>query len=97
MIYRWNEGALEDLEEAARFYFHEDPDVELRFAECIDSAIEQVTSRPNSWPIIVEDVRRYVLAIFPYSLIYSIEVDHVLILAVAHHSRHPDYWNDRIN
>jgi plasmid stabilization system protein ParE len=97
MRYEWDEGALEDLEEATRFYFHEDPNVELRFAECIDNAIEQVASRPNSWPTTAGDIRRYVVEVFPYSLIYSIEVDHVLILAVAHQSRDPEYWKDRIN
>ncbi len=97
MRYRWDEGALDDLEEATRFYFQQDPSLELRFAECIDRAIEQVVNRPNSWPVTESEVRRLVVEIFPYSLIYSIQTDHVLILAVAHHSRHPDYWKDRVN
>lgn len=33
MKYLWDEGALEDLEEATRFYFQQDPSVEIRFAE----------------------------------------------------------------
>lgn len=97
MKYLWDEGALDDLEEATRFYFQQDPSVEIRFAECIDKAIDQVTSRPYSWPILESDVRRFVVEIFPYSLLYSIVSDHVLILAVAHQSRHPDFWKDRIN
>lgn len=97
MRYSWDEGALEDLEEATRFYFQQGPHLEIRFAECIDEAIEQLTSRPGSWPVIEGDVRRFVVSIFPYSLLYSIIEDHVLILAVAHHSRHPEYWKDRIN
>jgi plasmid stabilization system protein ParE len=97
MKYAWDEDALEDLEEATRFYFQRDPQVEIRFAECIDNAIEQVTSRPISWPIIESDVRSFVVEIFPYSLLYTIDEDHIVILAVAHHSRHPEYWKDRIN
>ena len=97
MKYLWDEGALEDLEEAARYYFQQDPNIELRFAECIDKAIHQVTSRPDSWPPVEDNVRRFVVEIFPYSLIYSIAADHILILAFAHQSRHPAFWKDRIN
>ena len=97
MRYEWDEGALEDLEEATKFYFEEDPSVEFRFAECVDNAIEQVTRRPSSWPVIEGAVRRFVVEIFPYSLLYSIEEDFVLIIAVAHQSRHPEYWKDRLN
>jgi len=32
---------------------------------------------------------------FPYKLLYSIEKDHVFIIAVAHLHRKPDYWIDR--
>ena len=28
-------------------------------------------------------------------LLYSIEMDHVFIIAVAHQHRNPDYWVDR--
>ena len=33
---------------------------------------------------------------FPYKIIYSIEEDYILILAVAHQHQKPDYWIDRI-
>jgi len=97
MNYRWDSGALDDLEEASTFYFQQDPDLEVRFASCIDNALERVIERPEAWPILEEDVRRYVVEVFPYSLLYSIERDHVLILAVAHQSRDPEYWRDRLN
>lgn len=96
MKYRFHSGALDDLEEATIFYFGEDPNIELRFSDCIDNAIEQVTKRPHTWPILNAEIRRYVVNIFPYSLLYSIEHDHVLIVAVAHHSREPEFWKERV-
>ncbi|MGD9589329.1 MAG: type II toxin-antitoxin system RelE/ParE family toxin [Pyrinomonadaceae bacterium] len=95
MKYRWEAGALDDLEEATAFYFREDPALEFRFSACIDKAIEQVKRHPRSWPKVADEVRRYIVNIFPYSLLYSIEQDHILIVAVAHHSREPNYWKDR--
>jgi len=41
--------------------------------------------------------RRCLIPQFPYSLIFSIEPDFILIIAVAHTKRKPGYWNDRIN
>jgi len=29
---------------------------------------------------------------FPYKLLYSVEKDHVLVIAIAHQHRKPDYW-----
>jgi toxin ParE1/3/4 len=33
---------------------------------------------------------------FPYSVIYSLLEDDVLVVAVAHHRRRPFYWRDRV-
>ncbi len=96
MNYRFHPGAFVDLEEATLFYFQEDPAIELRFADYVDIAIERITQKPFIWPIVVGEIRRYVLNIFPYSILYSIELDHVLIVAVAHQSREPNYWKDRL-
>lgn len=39
--------------------------------------------------------RRYFMKRFPYSLVYTVSGEDVLILAVAHHSRRPGYWRGR--
>jgi hypothetical protein len=41
------------------------------------------------------DIRRLILARFPYKLLYSVETDHVYVIALAHRRRAPDYWVDR--
>jgi toxin ParE1/3/4 len=42
-------------------------------------------------------VRKRVLPTFSYSLLYSLEGDGALILAVAHHKREPGYWGERVS
>jgi mRNA-degrading endonuclease RelE of RelBE toxin-antitoxin system len=36
------------------------------------------------------------LSRFPYGLIYTIDNGDILVLAVAHLHRRPDYWRDRL-
>lgn len=33
---------------------------------------------------------------FPYTLVYLIEKDEIVVVAVAHQSRRPGYWKDRL-
>lgn len=42
------------------------------------------------------DIRRRLFARFPYSLIYGIEEQTLIVIAVAHSRRAPRYWVDRL-
>lgn len=35
------------------------------------------------------------MRVFPYAILYSIEADYVLIMAVMHCHREPGYWKNR--
>ncbi len=43
------------------------------------------------------DIRRLVLRRFPYKLLYTVQADHVFVVAVAHQHRNPGYWTDRLS
>ena len=65
------------------------------FAE-VRRAESLIAQFPESAPEIASGIRKRVLRKFRYSLIYSIEEEGVLVLALAHHSRRPDYWVSRV-
>ena len=67
-----------------------------RFFAEIRRAESLIARFPESAPEIAPGIRKRVLRKFRYSLIYSIERDGLLVLAVAHHSRRPDYWVRRV-
>jgi toxin ParE1/3/4 len=48
-----------------------------------------------TYPEIDEDVRRCMTRKFPYAVLYTIEQDYLLIIAVMHCSRKPNYWKNR--
>jgi plasmid stabilization system protein ParE len=68
-----------------------------RFFEEIRRSEKLISQFPESAEEIRPGIRKRVLRKFRYSLIYSIEEEGVLILAVAHHSRRPGYWLGRIS
>jgi plasmid stabilization system protein ParE len=68
-----------------------------RFFEEIRRSEKLISQFPESAEEIRPGIRKRILRKFRYSLIYSIEEEGVLILAVAHHSRRPGYWLGRIS
>ena len=88
--------AEEEFREAARYYESEAPGVGLAFIAEVHRAISFVTSHPRSAKTVRGSLRKKVLSHFPYSILYSIESNLILIVAVAHHKRRPTYWRSRM-
>lgn len=68
-----------------------------RFFTEVRRAEKLISQFPESAEEIRPGIRKRILQKFRYSLIYSIEEDVLLILAVAHHSRRPGYWVGRVS
>ena len=67
-----------------------------RFLAEIRRAEDLIAQFPESAAEILPGIRRCVLRRFRYSLVYAIERDCLVILAIAHHSRRPGYWIGRL-
>lgn len=66
-----------------------------KFKEEVRKAALRVAEYPKAWSLERGEVRKCLLHKFPYKLMYSMEEDHILIIAVAHQHRKPDYWGGR--
>ena len=66
-----------------------------RFIAEVERIVEVLCDQPNIGQSVGEELRRIILARFPYSLIYSIESERIWVIAVAHHRRRPGYWQER--
>ena len=60
------------------------PDLERRFIDEMRTARKRIAQRPYAWHPLGGGVRRFRLARFPYGLIYVVEADEIVVLAVAH-------------
>lgn len=93
----YHPDARTELREAAWYYEERSPGLGVRFLDAYDEAIAEILQRPRMWPVIEDDVRRHVVSRFPYGIYYRVQDDELQILVVMHHTRHPDYWRDRLN
>ena len=64
--------------------------------DAVEQTIQKILDAPESWLILKEDVRRCLTPVFPYAVLYTIELDYVLIIAVMHCHREPNYWSHRL-
>lgn len=81
---------------AVRYYEECQEGLGRRFRVVIETAVQLISESPFMYRLLKAPFRRYLLPKFPYSIIYSIEPDHIHIIAVAHNKRKPEYWLNRI-
>ena len=96
MRYEFHPDALNELKETAQYYAAREVGLDLRFVDSVEESIGGIIEAPTRWRIIDEDVRRCLTHVFPHGVLYTIEQDYVLILAVMHCSREPGYWKYRL-
>lgn len=96
MRYEFHPEALEDYQAATDWYAKRSTELALRFIEAIEDAIWNVSEAPERWRIVEEDIHRCLTRVFPYGVLYTIEPDFILIVAVMHCSREPGYWRHRV-
>lgn len=90
-----HEDADRELNDAADYYDRESPGLGTVFLDELEDGYDRILDNPSAAPEIDTGIGKLVLAKFPYSLIYEIDGDNALILAVAHQRRRPHYWRDR--
>lgn len=96
MTVRFLEIAETELDQAIHWYGAQAPGLGNAFLIEVLSAADRIERFPKAWHPLSEGICRCRLSRFPYALIYTIDNNDILILAVAHLHRRPDYWRDRL-
>jgi len=87
--------AIWEAWEARHWYAVRDPRTAASFLAELDHDQEQVTAYPERWPTYLHGTRRYRFRRFPYLMVYHVEPERIVVLAVAHAKRRPGYWKTR--
>lgn len=94
---RFHEAAAAELTEAVNYYDGKASGLGDRFLAEVKAATRYIERYPEIAPVIDEGVRAKVLVRFPYSLMYVVDEQELFIVAVAHQSKRPAYWLDRLS
>ncbi len=89
--------AVREYERSVNYYKTISPRLAARFIDEIQTCIALIKEAPQRWKRLRGEVRAVQAAIFPFQVLYSVKQERIIILAVMHESRHPDYWTDRLN
>ena len=95
MKYIFHPEALTEYAEAVKYYAQQPAELAQAFINTVEDAVYRIRESPTRWQVIEKDIHRCFVKKFPYAIIYTIEPDYILILAVMHSHRHPDYWKSR--
>jgi plasmid stabilization system protein ParE len=87
--------ARSDFDESFDWYAHRSPEAAERFERAVERALRQIADKPERFVMVDRIHRGCPLERFPFRLIYRIELDRVLVVAIAHAKRRPDFWPRR--
>lgn len=87
--------AREELNEAASFYEARVPGLGAAFLDDVDRSIDILCGSPRIGTAAGRAFRRVLLRRFPYSIIYALRSEEIVIVAIAHQRKRPGYWRRR--
>jgi plasmid stabilization system protein ParE len=95
MTYSFHPEAEEEFVQAIDYYEAAEPGLGYDFAIEVFSSVQLILSYPQAWPVLAGEIRRCLVRRFPFGVLYAVGKNEVLILAVMHLHREPDYWKNR--
>jgi hypothetical protein len=84
------------LSDAVAYYDLQRPQLGDQFVDEVEAAIGRILRMPNDWQAVGRRTRRCRTDRFPYGLVYQVQGDVAVIVAVMHLSRRPGYWRGRL-
>jgi plasmid stabilization system protein ParE len=87
--------AVAEVEEATRYYEERVPGLGVRFRVEVESVCASLVRQPRVWRERAGGFRRVNLPGFPFYVAFFTREERILVAAIGHARRHPDYWKRR--
>ena len=84
MKHRFADKALAKLIAAGTYYSRQIPGLGDDFVDEVGRDIEVILRNPETWRIVQDDLRRYLIRRFPFGIYYTIEGQTIMIWSVRH-------------
>ena len=85
-----------ELDDAFEYYDDIYAGLGNRFIEELESTLTRIKANPMAWQQAGLFTHRCLLHRFPYSVIYQIRSDFILVVAIACTHQKPNYWIERL-
>ena len=92
---RFHIEALDELTAEAVYYESKSKGLGARFASEVEAATRIAAEFSEMGTPFKYGTRRVFPKKFPFSVVYRIQADEIIVLAVAPDARKPGYWRDR--
>ena len=96
MTFRFLPPAEAELLEGISYYSAIRPELGSRFEQAIAEAVRSAVAHPERGAPRSKSTRRWLVKNFPFGIIYRASESEVLIVAVAHQRKKPEYWAGRV-
>jgi toxin ParE2 len=88
--------ARQEYLDAVEFYESQATGLGGDFILEVERAEQRIGDHPSVGSPYGADLRRVLLSRFPFWLVYLLESNHIVVIAIAHERRLPDYWQTRV-
>jgi plasmid stabilization system protein ParE len=92
---KFHPDADSEMMAAAIYYESQQEDLGKRFLSIVQNSINHIQINPNIYPVVHIDVRRCLTETFPFSILFRITPEKIIIMAVMHQHQNPGYWKYR--
>jgi len=96
MTVKFHPNAEAEFLNAVEYYEDVQNNLGYEFASEVYGTIERVKDFPLAWQKMTSKTRRCLTNRFPFGVIYFIKDDVLIIVAVMHLSKKPNYWKERV-
>lgn len=88
-------AAIREAIEAGAWYAQRSLATAEAFLAELDLALDRIGNHAERYARYLHGTHRYPLRRFPFSVVYRVAADKILVVAFAHMRRRPGYWRNR--
>ena len=92
---KFHPDAESEMISASAYYEGQQPGLGKRFLASVQDAINRIVLNPRLYPTVAPDVCRCLTKTFPFGVLFRKQADRIVITAVMHLRREPNYWKNR--
>ena len=96
MTFRFLAPAQAELLEAISYYSSIGTELGLSFEAAVANAVRSAVAHPERGAPRSKSTRRWLVKGFPYGVIYRESKDELVVVAVAHERKQPEFWIRRL-